>query len=396
MERIGRLLSALRLRPARGDVVVGSAKRSVMLAPATLATVMDASGLAAVPYRELDAAARAYLDGDAVPLERLVAESYVVNEAAGGAQSYSRALFMAVSCADYPQAYDMRLTPAARRIGWNAALRQKRTHAPGTFAPFTIDEWLDMAPDYSTVKLCLDWPAQTHSYPPGNPVPPNVRFPRVPVLVISGDLDTITTSSEGAAAAKLFPRSTHVIAINGAHVNALGDPYDCASRIARRFVEVLKVENTGCLRTIPEIRTVPLFARRSFEMPPALAGVANDGDPSQLQAAAAATQTVGDVVARASWLTGDGSGLRGGTYAVANRSGGEQLRLNGYGWTEDLPVSGVVNVDRTSGAVDALVTVSGPSRGTLSIKWNSLRTHARAAIAGTLDGRRIRATIPAP
>ncbi len=44
-----------------------------------------------------------------------------------------------------------------------------------------------------------------------------------PVLVLAGDLDTLTPPSEGEAAAALFPNSTFVSVANTGHVTALDD-----------------------------------------------------------------------------------------------------------------------------------------------------------------------------
>jgi len=106
MERIGALVAALR-RP-RAPVT-----------PSQLAFVMDSAGLDPLAYRELDAAARAFDEWhDAVPLERLVREAYRYEERAPQPpQELSQALFVAASCSDNPQAYDMRLPPAQRRAG---------------------------------------------------------------------------------------------------------------------------------------------------------------------------------------------------------------------------------------------------------------------------------------
>lgn len=386
MARITMLLDALRT------------KHDGKIPPSSLATVMDASGLATVPYRELDAAARAYVGGDTLPLARLVRESYVVNEVAGDAAQYSRGLFMAVSCTDYPQAYDMTLDLPARRIEWNLARDKMRKESTFAYAPFTIDEWLGMAPDYATVRLCLHWPAlSTEPYPPGQPVPLNVDFPDAPVLVISGDLDTITTADEGAAAAALFPSATQVIQVNGAHVGALEDPYDCASRIARSFVATLKVANADCLKNTPEIRMVPMFATRAGDMPPALALATNSAGPLQLRVASVAAQTVGDAIARTSWLPGNrGAGLRGGSYRVSESKGISSIALDAYLWTSDLPISGVVTENRTTGTVQGTLSVAGVSRGSLTVEWNGKRPLANALISGRLDGKRVYAAIPAP
>ncbi len=52
-----------------------------------------------------------------------------------------------------------------------------------------------------------------------------VRMPDVPALVLTGDLDTITTPAEGDQAAALFRNARRVIVENTGHVSAVGDPY---------------------------------------------------------------------------------------------------------------------------------------------------------------------------
>ncbi|MBA3913328.1 MAG: hypothetical protein H0X25_05625 [Acidobacteriales bacterium] len=71
--------------------------------------------------RETDPAVRALTEsGDALPLLRLIAENEVAS-ASGGPGSIpelnSNGLFLAVSCQDYPQIYDMRSRFAERILG---------------------------------------------------------------------------------------------------------------------------------------------------------------------------------------------------------------------------------------------------------------------------------------
>jgi pimeloyl-ACP methyl ester carboxylesterase len=398
MGRIARLIAALRDRPVRGNTRVGAASRSVTVTPSALATVMDASGLATVPYRELDAAARAYLDThDSLPLVRLVGESYAANEDANTAGEYSRGLFTAVSCADYPQAYDMHLDPSRRKIAWAAALAHKREEAADMFQPFTISEWLGMAPDYSVLQLCLDWPSPPPAYPPGQPIRPGIRMPQTPALILSGELDTVTTPAEGDAVAALFPHARQIVMANSAHVDALGDPYDCAARFARRFVQTLDVGDASCAQRIPEVRTVQRFARRVDELTPAKPLAGNAGSTDELRAAFAAVQTVGDALARASWVSGNNfAGLRGG--AIALRSSGDIARFQFMAarWTNDLAVSGVAEINASSGVVRARLTTTGAARGTLALSWNTVGSAANAIVTGSLNGHAIHAALPAP
>ena len=67
-------------------------------------------------------------------------------------------------------------------------------------------------------------------------MPPAGRYSDVPVLVLSGELDSITTPAEGDLVAAQFPNARHVVVANSFHVTAVGDTDDCAVRIVRSFV----------------------------------------------------------------------------------------------------------------------------------------------------------------
>ncbi len=169
LDRIKRLLAQLRTDGGR-------------VTPTNVAFVMDSGGLDPLAYRDLDAAARAYVHAhDTRPLERLVDEAYSEEEGAGGrARGYSQGLFAAASCSDNPQAYDMRLQPPERVADWHRALERKRTNDPKLYAPFSVDEYLGIPIDYAYLQLCTTWPVASKQHPAGHPVPPNTRFPNVP------------------------------------------------------------------------------------------------------------------------------------------------------------------------------------------------------------------------
>ncbi len=365
--------------------------------PSDLAFVMDSAGLDPLAYRDLDAAARAYLDSDAVPLERLVKEAYSEEEGAGGrARGYSQGLFAAASCSDNPQAYDMRLPPLERRSAWRRALERKRNEEPGLYAPFTLNEFLGIPIDYSYVPLCTTWPVASREHPAGRPVPPGTRFPGVPVLVLNGDLDTITTPEEGAKAARLFPRSTHVIVANTGHVTALGDFYGCASGIVRRFTQTHRVDG-GCASRVPALHLVPSFAQTLADVEPARALPGNRATQDDLRAAAAATLAAADVLARSyEFSLSAGSGLRGGSYSATPANAGTHATLSEIRWTNDLAVSGDARFDAREAGAQARLTVRDGATGTLRAAWSTVGSNAVAVLQGTIGGRVLHASMPAP
>ncbi len=154
-------------------------------------------------------------------------------------RSYSApGLAAAVSCGDPPQIFDMSLAPKERLAARDAAIARRESTAPETYAPFTIAEYRRMPLDYAFIDQCVQWPVPRS--PPVAPVPVDDPYPEVPVLVVSGDLDNMTSVADGAAAAARFPRAHHVVLTNGFHVNALAHSRsECGAKLVRRFIENL-------------------------------------------------------------------------------------------------------------------------------------------------------------
>jgi hypothetical protein len=308
-------------------------------------------------------------------------------------------LFAAVSCSDYPQLYDMAAPPAARPAQEQAAIEQEKAVDPGVYAPFTIDEFRKMSLDVSVLDLCREWPVPSPDHPPQHSIPPDAVFPAVPVLVLSGELDSLTTPAEGSMAAGLFPNGQQVLVANSSHVTAVDDEGHCASVIARNFFLNLTPGDTSCAAQIAEVRTVPNFATVAADVQPAQALPGNQGTPTDLKVAAAATLAAGDMVAR--WFvnySGSGVGLRGGTFSYTHNLPHILYTLNGIQWTTDVAVSGTNDWNFHNGSITANLAVSGPgaSPGVLVVTWNNIALHAMATISGQIGGRRISAAMYAP
>ncbi len=403
-DRIDALAAALRAHPFHGQAYDGNGNlRPVAATPTALAYAIYAGTMGEVVYRDLDAAARAYLSrGDSAPLLRLFAENNLTSafdQSGGPARQYSRGLFAAVSCSDYPQIYDMTAAAAVRAVQDQAAIARQEAVNPGIYAPFTIDEFRKMSLDVSVLDLCVNWPVPSAAHPPQHSVPPGATFPSVPVLVLSGELDSLTTPTEGSMAAALFPNGRQVLVANSFHVTAVDDEAHCASAIARNFFLNLTPGDTSCASRIAEVRTVPDFAALVADVQPADAAEGNQGTPADLKAAAAATLAAGDMVAR--WFvntSGSGVGLRGGAFRYTQNLPRIQYTLDKIQWTTDVSVSGSIDWDFSSGAIAANLTVggAGASPGALAVVWNNIAPHAVAAISGEIGGRAIRATMYAP
>ena len=215
-------------------------------------------------WRDILAAARSARAGDPQPLLRLAAETVTTDGPNGDPRLYSESLYLAVICHDYPELWGPS-TPISQRP---AEVRSALAAYPaGTFAPFSAAAWTGT--DFEGALACLRWPSPAR---PDPPAPPAAAYPRVPTLILNGDLDNITPLADATVVARRFPRSTLVDVENAGHVTALLDQNDCASVIYLHFVSTLGPGDTSCAHRTPEVRVVPAFARSASAVAPARAG----------------------------------------------------------------------------------------------------------------------------
>jgi pimeloyl-ACP methyl ester carboxylesterase len=405
MAHIQPLLEELRSHPFRARAADSDGRQRDFTADASqLAIVMYGSAPALATARELDAAARAFADGDQAPVLRLMAETAGAvdsRDPTGDATQYSAGLAAAVMCQDAPQIFDMRLAPAARMVDRDRAIAERLRNFPDTYAPFTIDEYRGMPLDYSFIEQCVKWPVPATSHPASHVVAGDARYPDIPALVISGELDNITTMADGAAVAAAFKHGTQVRIANSFHVNALPHARSaCAARIVRRFIETLRPGDTACAAKVPPLRLVPRFAVHASQLEPAAAVAGNQADAAQLRWVSAAVQTVGDVLTRLSGnSSGAGEGLRGGTFRVVRDASASHVTLDQVRWTADLAVSGTVEKPAArTGTVRAALQLAAPEglMGELAVEWPEGIAGANAGVRGNLGRVRVVARTPAP
>jgi pimeloyl-ACP methyl ester carboxylesterase len=403
LEHIAPALQLLRSRPFSAHVRYGDGRFMSFTANATLlAIVMFGSSPDYATVREVDAAARAFSDGDQLPLLRLMAETLASVDSRDPTRSplkFSSGLAAAVSCQDPPQIFDMTLAPVQRVIARDLEVARRKLEAPATYAPFTIDEYRGMPLDYAFIDECVQWPAAA----PGAPALPLVSagaYPDVPVLVLSGEFDNMTSAADGTAAAARFPRARHVILANSLHVNALPHARsECGALLVRRFMERLETGDEGCAAAVPAVRLVARFARQLRELTPVRALGGNEAGEDQLRAASAALLASADVIARAETNgPGAGVGLRGGTFTVRQAPAGYRVILRDVRWTEDTVVSGRIEWPGRSGLVHADLQLLAPPgvRGNLQLQWPEGVSGARATVRGKLGSNAVVAEAPAP
>jgi hypothetical protein len=225
------------------------------------------------------------------------------------------------------------------------------------------------------------------------------HYPQVPVLVVSGELDNMTSVATGTAAAAHFTHSRHLIVANGFHDNA--QPHsrsECGEVIVRRFLDTLETGDESCAAVVPPVRLVPRFARQAAELDAAVAAPGNEAGEAALRVVTAALLTCEDAIARARDNgAGRGVGLRGGTFSARRAAEGYRLELQGVRWTQDVAVSGRIVWPGRTGTVHAQVTLTSPQGpGTLELSWPEGVADARAQARGQLAGQFVAAEAPAP
>lgn len=397
--RMQRLIADLRRQPISGTAPNGNGHEVATTADiSSLIVLIDSAGYGESIYRDLDASARAWLDsGDSAPLLRIIAESQT-----GGVDEpvdLSDGLYTAVTCSDYPNLYDLRASRSIRDRQYATALEAARQDRPGLFAPFTVDEGIDSNVYITPLNSCLPWIAPPAGIVPGVPLPPSLKYPAVPTLVLSGDLDSITSPIDADETAADFPNAVHLIIPNLPHVVAGGDEIGCTSSIVLHFVANLSPGDTSCIPLVRPARTVPRFARQAQQLAP-LEPLANDQTtPAQRRIAAAGLETVGDVIARwyASYLP-HLKGLRGGEFSYTETEVGYNFKLTNVLWTEDVAVSGTVSWNMNTAIIRANVDLSTDSVavGNLAIQWNDADTNAMATVRGQIQGAVLKARRIAP
>jgi pimeloyl-ACP methyl ester carboxylesterase len=348
-------------------------------------------------YRELDPALRALLGNrDARPLLRLTAQEISQSATSGPVSQFNTGLYEATSCLDYPQPFNYRSPFAVRRREYKRAVARLRRDM---FAPFTIHEWVtEPAEEFDA---CLKWPKPQRRDPPITTSAPYA--PRsLPVLVLSGDLDSLTTPTEGSwTAREMGPSARWVFFQNDTHVNAMGDTFGCASGLVRQFVvhpAALGHLDASCATHTPEVRVLGSYPEQLAAVTPATAQRSNGASTTGLQLAAVGAAATGDAVWH--WYYGDGLhgwGLRGGTCRFAGPANATRITFRGYRWTNDTGVSGRAVWNQQAGTIAASLTVKGPSgSATVQVSYHDYVPHPSATTTGSFGGLPIAATMPAP
>ena len=231
--RLGQLLARLRTGTITGrtrDADASSVRARVGLRE--VVDIVQDAGSDPVVYRELDASVRAALAGDNAPLLRLVAQSRTWSHGTSDPGYFSNGLYWAVACMDYPQLWTPQSSFARRRQELAASIA---SGPPGAgFDPFTTSEWLLMS---GLLPALPGLPALAAPRAHGAGRCPR-RRPRcrrsVPLLIVGGDVDSLTPLSDAQVFGPTLGAKVRVVALaNTVHVTSEGDTYPRRGRRLR-------------------------------------------------------------------------------------------------------------------------------------------------------------------
>ena len=200
----------------------------------------------------------------------------------------------------------------------------------------------------------------------------------MPVLVLSGDLDSNTPTSAGRLAARQYPRASFVEIPNVGHTP---ESSPCAVGLGLRFVATLKVNPRACVGTgapPPVIGRAPVIAA---ELPL----VRGQGTSAQRRALALVVATAADLEEQYEIVAaGAASGLRGGTYLARGPRG---VELAGVRVVRDASISGAV--ERTEGGVSGTLRLTGNGVPAARLTVRLQTANGRGQATGTLNGRAV-------
>lgn len=370
-------------------------RRHIDLTAGAFAQLVNDATYTYTVFRDLPAALVAARRGDLVPIKRLAAEDAGLNAPGGAPSGYSAGDLEAVSCHDYPTAWDTSASDGRRAAQLRRAIRRLRARV---FFPFTKRVWLASLDENELVYGCLRWPRPTIQDPP---FPRGASFPRIPVLVLDGLLDQATPLRDSSRVAAAWPDATFIHVANTNHISAQVDFLHCVSGITRRFLAKRATGDTSCAGRVPAQYVVPAFPRSLQRSPQAVRADRSDHSTKlDRQIAWIATETIGEALEH--WYnTGrPGHGLYGGSVDATGgyySYGPLVLRFHSTRFVPDVAVSGRASWNRTSSMLQATLKVAGPHglSGRLRIEWSTDKQAATAKENGTIDKRNVRLTMPA-
>ena len=175
----------------------------------------------------------------------------------------------------------------------------------------------------------------------------------------------------------------------------------CGTNLITNLIETLQIGDTSCLETpeliFPALGRFPLVAAeaRPAEIDP---GEGNEIGIPERKVVTVAVATAIDALKRSTIGSGNGVGLRSGTFQSSlDMNGNQTTTLTNCVFATDVTINGslVWGADR-SFVADVIVSGSGTAGGNLHIAgtWEASGPVGKFKISGMLGGRRVAALVP--
>jgi pimeloyl-ACP methyl ester carboxylesterase len=188
----------------------------------------SAMSLFAIPFAFADylGAIDAALSGDWEPL--LALTTALTEVPPPNPIGSSPALEVPVACNEYSAAFDLDDKLAKRKAEFERRLAELPDDA---FGWFSKQGWVDSA--WEQVDFCLEYPEPQFSLDLRPPY--NGPFPRVPMLMLNGDIDLQTPLEMAEQAKKNWPTSVFLTIPDATHVAISNN--ECALNVAVSFLQ---------------------------------------------------------------------------------------------------------------------------------------------------------------
>lgn len=353
----------------------------------------DATGYF-VSTGEVLAAARALRQNDPAPLLRLEAEAYFpfpdgINY--GNPTLYSIGAGAGEGCGDVIPPWSWRASPSVRVDQYNDALAALPTNY---YAPFS--KAAANAVGYNEVgRLCPWWQLPTA---PSRVTERGAKFPDVPALVLSGNMDDNVPYEEVSRVAAEFPRSTLVSVAGSGH--GVSSYSHCAKVLEAQFVETLHAGNTECTETPETVYpAVGRFALVAADARPAAVDPSghNQVGVAERRAVTVAIAAALDALKRSTFGAGNDACLRAGSFKTAYHAAEWALTLKECSFSTDVGVSGSLKWGaRRLLDADLSLSGSGTQGGTIRVRGTfELPGRVRNfKISGKLGGKNVSLLVP--
>lgn len=357
-------------RALRGQVIDGRGiGHTAKMSSDELVELLLAGDLSPLLRGEFITAVRAAAKGDTAPLARLLAAAGRGGEGEG--QGFDAPLYFATTCEEVGFPWVRTASPRERLAQATAAARA----LPGALlAPFTPANALDT----SDIRACARWPYST-------PAPPleQAPLPNVPTLILSGEADLRTPTSNAREVAGQIPGARLLVVGQTGHSVLTTEPGTCAKAALQAMFAGRAIGACHAGPLPSALRPPPLPPVRLALVRPAAGYSGLSGRTLQ-----GVRLTLADFARQVMLQIGSlGSGE--GAFALsALRSGGLRagwaqfaqgaLMFHGYSYVPGMTLSGEIKAD----AADLRIGGSAAAHGTL-------RLGAHNALVGTLGGRRV-------